>query len=205
MNTKPLHIRPLGTVTGRLHAYAHNYGSLSRAWQSTKRVWFGMDLARDGGKTWHKWKERKRRREVLNARIARFSVKAFDKRVKMKRRHAIESLVRKKNDVYAKWRGEHTFAQVDTACVECMMRFGALPKWEEYVLARRRRDYSREDVIQKEHAEWKNQVREWAMKQGITRFPKQSAQFLKFYFAWWRYEHESRDGPITREFGRQMG
>ena len=144
------------------------------------------------------------KRRVKAIRMEKQAQAAHDKRSKMTKRFAVDSLVRRKNEVYRKWRKEHTFPRIERACVECMMRFGALPRWDEWVNANRTRDWQMAEVIQKEHQAWRAEVREWALKEGITRFEKQSAQFLKFYFAWWRHEHETRDGPVTRTYGRQM-
>ena len=186
-----------GTNTGRWSS--GRYHEVWKQWnkhsQQRKRV----------SKYWRAMRERMERRVIKALRMEKQANKAFNKRMKMKRSHGIESLVRRKNDVYHKWRAEHDFAPIEEACIECMLRFGALPRWEEYVQASRRRHFTRMEFIQKEHAQWRKEVREWAMRNGITRFPIQSTQFLKFYFAWWRYEHEKRNGPVTREYGRQMG
>lgn len=120
-------------------------------------------------------------------------------------RHAIEWYVRRKNSVYRKWRSEHTFKELDNVCAEMLMLFGELPRWEDYVYAKKTFHVALIDEIEVEHREWKARVREWALSRGITRFPKQSAQLLKFYFAWHRFRKEQRQGPIKRRWGRQMG
>jgi hypothetical protein len=86
-----------------------------------------------------------------------------------------------------------------------MVRFGELPRWEEFVRARRTRDYATSDAIEKLHMHWKNDVREWAVERGICAYRNQAAQLLKFYFAWYRYQYEARHGVITRLYARQMG
>ena len=215
-------IQQQGTVTGRMqagryHSHIVNYGISKTAWsawaalcQSIPRTWIGMDLAtralgRNMERHWREIREKRERHEAKVLHMSKSALKAHDRRCKMKPRLAIESLVRRKNKTYAKWRSEHNFPAIEEACVECMIRFGPLPRWEEHVQACRRRDYTTMDVCQQKQSEWRGEVREWAEKNGITRFPTQSAQFLKFYFAWWRYEYEQRDGPVTREYGRQMG
>jgi hypothetical protein len=123
----------------------------------------------------------------------------------METKHAIEHYVRRKNPVYRRWRAEHTFKELDNICSEMVMLFGPLPHWPQYVRAKRARDYRTSEWIEAEHRVWKAKVREWALSRGITRYPKQSAQLLKFYFAWWRFRYEERNGPITAMYGRQMG
>jgi len=122
----------------------------------------------------------------------------------LKERYAVEKYVRRKNHVYSKWREGFTYPALDSICTECMVRFGELPRWEEYVLARRGRNYSLGDEIEREHMFWKQDVREWCLKRGITTFRNQAAQFLKFYFAWHRWQYEQRHGVITRTYARQM-
>lgn len=193
MKTKPIGYFPLGKHTAKWVRSIQTIPRTVRAWQ--KEMAAGI----------RRHEEIRQRQEVVALRLEKKRNKAYDKRMKMKKPHAIESLVRRKNSTYAKWRGEHDFAPVEVACVECMLRFGALPRWEEFVMASQRRDFTTMEQCQREHSVWRKDVREWALSQGITRFPTQSAQFLKFYFAWWRYEHEVRNGPIERKFGRQMG
>lgn len=120
-------------------------------------------------------------------------------------RQQIEKYVRNKNQPYNKWRCRFTYPALDSICTEMMVRFDKLPRWEEYVLARRSRHYYVGDEIEKEHMHWKNQVRDWAMERGIVEYRNQTAQLLKFYFAWYRYQYEARHGVITRIYGRQMG
>jgi len=202
-----------GRISGRYHSLAPIYNTSLKQWQSrlvrqlqSAPRYVSMDWARvyrHGA--FAGWMKKIARKKIADDRLARFSQKAFDKRMKMKRRYAIEGLVRRKNSTYAKWRSEHDFPALDDACTECMLRFGKLPHWEEFILARRGQRWSVAEELQREHSAWKKEVRKWALEKGLSRFPMQSAQFLKFYFAWWRYEHESRNGPITRPYGRQMG
>ena len=121
-----------------------------------------------------------------------------------KERYAVEHYVRRKNHVYTKWRKGFTYPALDSICCEMMVRFGELPRWEEYIRARRARHYNVGDEIEKEHMHWKNQVRDWAVERGIVEYRNQSAQLLKFYFAWYRYQYEARHGVITRMYARQM-
>jgi len=123
----------------------------------------------------------------------------------LKERHAVEKYVRRKNNVYRKWRDSFSYPALDSICTEMMVRFGELPRWEEYVHARRTRDYATGDVIEKEHMYWKNQVRDWAVERDVVTFRNQTAQLLKFYFAWHRYQYEERHGKIERLYARQMG
>lgn len=119
-------------------------------------------------------------------------------------RHAVEKYVRRKNPIYNKWRKGYTYPALDSICSEVMLRFGALPRWEEYVQAARQGWYGVTDEIKIEHQAWRKQIREFCLERGITTFPKQSAQFLKFYFAWHRWQYEERHGVITRKYARQM-
>lgn len=116
----------------------------------------------------------------------------------------IEKLVRRKNSVYRKWRKQFKYPTLDDRCAECIMIFGELPRWEEYIRARRTNHFNTCDEIVSEHRKWKNQVREWCLERGVTTYANQSAQFLKFYFAWYRYHWEQRNGKITRQYARQM-
>lgn len=116
----------------------------------------------------------------------------------------IEKLVRRKNSVYRKWRKQYKFPTLDDWCAECLMAFDQLPRWEEYIRARRTSNFTICDAIEIEHREWKNQVRGWCLKRRVTTYPNQSAQFLKFYFAWYRYHWEQRNGKIERQYARQM-
>jgi len=122
----------------------------------------------------------------------------------LRERHQVEKYVRRKNSVYAKWRKGFTYPALDSICTEMMTRFGELPRWEEYVLARRGRNYSLGDEIEREHMHWKNDVREWAVERGVCTYRNQTAQLLKFYFAWYRYQYEKRHGVVTRMYARQM-
>ena len=123
---------------------------------------------------------------------------------KLSKRDKIEKYVRQKNRVYLKWRIKWDHDELETFCAECLLRYGALPNWEEYVQARRQRDWQYSAVIHKSHADWKNTVREWAMERGVITYRNQSAQFVKYYFAWYRWQWEERHGVITRTYGRQM-
>lgn len=120
-------------------------------------------------------------------------------------RYAVEKLVRRKNDVYQKWRMAYTYPALDSICSEMMVRFDKLPRWEDYISARRGGRWAQAQEIEAEHRAWKNTVRDWAMERGIVSFRNQTAQLLKFYFAWYRWQYESRHGVITRLYGRQMG
>ena len=122
----------------------------------------------------------------------------------LKERHGVEKYVRNKNQPYRKFRDSFSYPALDSICVEMQMRFGELPRWEEYVLARRGRNYALGDEIEKEHMHWKNQVRDWALERGVVTFRNQTAQLLKFYFAWHRWQYEERHGVITRLYARQM-
>lgn len=124
---------------------------------------------------------------------------------RLEAKHAIEQYVRRKNPVYRKWRSEHTFKELDDVCSEMLLKFGGLPGWAQYVHARRTRNYHTIEKYEQIHRAWKAEVRKWALDRGVTRFPKQSAQLLKFYFAWYRFRYEERNGPITAKWGRQMG
>lgn len=119
-------------------------------------------------------------------------------------RLTVEKYVRRKNTIYANWRTAFTYPALDSICSEVLMRFGILPRWEEYVHARRSRDWRAAGAISKEHTEWRQKVRAFCLERGITTFPNQSAQFLKFYFAWYRFQYEQRHGKIERKYGRQM-
>lgn len=119
-------------------------------------------------------------------------------------RKAVEKYVRRKNNLYRKWREGFTYPALDSICVELMTRFDRLPRWEEYVTARRTREYGLAELIEKEHMHWKNQVREWALERGVCTYRNQVAQLFRFYFAWYRYQYEARHGVITRLYGRQM-
>ena len=122
----------------------------------------------------------------------------------LKERHGVEKYVRRKNSVYRKWRDSFSYPALDSICVEMQMRFGELPRWEEYVHARRSGDWATSQPIEKEHMHWKNQVRDWAVERGVCTFRNQTAQLLKFYFAWYRWQYEARHGVITRKYARQM-
>lgn len=122
----------------------------------------------------------------------------------MTERHAVEKYVRQKNPLYVRWRKSFTYPALDNICSECMVRFGELPWWEEYVRARRAGYYHLSNEIEKAHREWRGEVRKWCLERGITTFANQSAQFLKFYFAWYRWQYEERHGVITRSYARQM-
>jgi hypothetical protein len=127
------------------------------------------------------------------------------KHAELKESYAVEKYVRRKNSVYAKWRQGFTYPALDSICTELMVRFGALPRWEEYVDAHRNADWYMHDQIEKEHMHWKNQVRDWALERGAVTFRNQTAQLLKFYYAWYRWQYEARHGVITRTYARQMG
>ena len=116
----------------------------------------------------------------------------------------IEKMVRRKNLTYRKWRDGYTFPTLDNWATECMFRFDKLPAWERYVQACRRHNYNEITRISVQHREWKAEVRKWCLEKQITTYPNQSAQFLKFYFAWYRWQHEQRNGRIERMYGRQM-
>lgn len=186
----------IGTVTGR--------------WSNRGFEYYPCPPHRDAlNRQWRKWcvitQEKQQQRVARGRRSVMLAIAGYDKRMTMPRALAIETLVRRKNQVYAKWRSEHSFNAIDTACTECMIRFGELPNWEEFVRANRTMNWQRATVIAREHAAWKREVRAWALERKITRHPMQSAQFLKFYFAWWRYEYEKRNGAIERTYARQMG
>jgi hypothetical protein len=119
--------------------------------------------------------------------------------------HAVEKYVRRKNQTYEKWRKQYRYRELNNLCVEFMFVFDALPRWEEFVAASRRRDYLVTREIEREHREWKTQARTWLIARGAVSYSNQAAQFFKFYFAWYRYKYEERHGPILRKYGRQMG
>ena len=116
----------------------------------------------------------------------------------------VDQLVRGKNCTYHKWRSEHTYSRIADTCTEVLMVFGALPRWEEGVAARRAGNFQLYDACWAEQREWRNEVRSWCLVNGVTRFPNQSAQFLKFYFAWYRFEYERINGASERKYARQM-
>ena len=203
MKTKPTVI--MGCTTGRMTATAVSYGYAAsiRPWR-----WQGQCIPPLTSiyKRWvHEAAQSMERTRVRKRKSMLLALKAFNKREKMPRELAINSLVRRKNTVYSKWRDQHTFAEIDNACTECMIRFGELPRWVEFVKAGRAARWAVVQTIMKEQSEWKTEVRKWASERRLTRFPRQSAQFLKFYFAWWRYEYEKRNGPVERTYARQQG
>lgn len=123
----------------------------------------------------------------------------------LQERHAVEKYVRQKNTVYHTWRIRFTYPELDNICTELMMRFGALPHWEKYVQARRRGNWAEAALYEIEQRAYRATIREWALSSGHTTFENQSAQLLKFYYAWHRWQYERRHGPITRKYARQMG
>ena len=181
----------MGTMTGRWSGAMHVHTMTK---EQCRQRWFG---------TWHGSKIAERLR-VKAARLDRKKLLAFETNQKLSPKHGIERYVRKKNTVYRKWRKGKQFRTLDDWCTECMFRFGQLPAWEKYVQARRTRNWSEAERIELQHREWKNEVRQWCLDRGITTFANQSAQFLKYYFAWYRWQHEQKHGVITRPYGRQM-
>ena len=124
--------------------------------------------------------------------------------VPLTKRDQIERYVRSKNRVYLKWRIKFDFDELEGYCAEALLRFGPLPKWEEYVQATRSQDWHLCAVIKAEHTAWRHEVRTWCLDGGITTYRNQAAQFIRFYFAWYRWQYEERHGKITRTYGRQM-
>ena len=124
---------------------------------------------------------------------------------KLEERLQVEKYVRGKNQPYNAWRGGFTYPALDSICTEMVVRFGMLPRWEEWVDARNRRDWPTANSIEKEHMHWKNDVRTWAVDRGICRYRNQVSQLLKYYYAWYRVQYEKRHGKIERTYGRQMG
>lgn len=118
--------------------------------------------------------------------------------------HAVEQLVRAKNQMYRKWRKGKRWTELDQWCTECLFRFGTLPHWVEFAQARRSRDWNRAAALEKEQAAWRSQIREWCLTRGVTTYPNQSAQFYKYFSAWYRYKQEKEHGKVERQFARQM-
>lgn len=119
--------------------------------------------------------------------------------------HQVERYVRGKTSVYRKWRKGRKWPKLDNLCTECLFRFGPLPRWEEYVQARRTRDWTQAELIERhEHRAWKHQVRDWCMEREIVSYRNEASAFIKYYFAWYRWQHEERHGKIERKYGRQM-
>ena len=116
----------------------------------------------------------------------------------------IESLVRGKNHVYTKWRVSKTKEELDTYCTECLFRFGTLPHWVTYPVARRQRNWTKAGYMEKAQRAWRNKIRCWALNVGVITYPNQFAQFYKYYSAWYRFKQEQENGPIRRMFARQM-
>lgn len=105
-------------------------------------------------------------------------------------REQIEKKVRKKNSVYLKWRRQFTAPALDSICTEMLMRFSELPYGKHYRLARRNASWAEAEKYAREQAAWKNAIRAWAMERGIVTYPRQSAQLVKYYFAWLRVTKE---------------
>ena len=192
-----------GTQTGRYHSRVPHYNQEAARWpryasfdlSKSMRIW---------NKAIHRCRIKVEQRKTRERRSVMLALKGHAKREKMLERNAVESLVRRKNDVYRKWRKKFKYPVLDNTCAEILMVFGELPRWEEYVKARRGGQFRTSDMIEKEHRVWKDKVRVWCLERDITTYPNQSAQFLKFYFAWYRYQWEKRHGPITRQYARQM-
>lgn len=192
-----------GTTTGRYGTYPWQQYSRAIRWPQYKFLDLSKTM-RDWNKMMRNARIKIKQHEARARRSALLALKGHDKRSVMTERNAVESLVRRKNNVYRKWRKKFKYPTLDSTCAEILMVFGELPDWEEYVQCRRRGQWKRADEIQLLHREWKNDVRDWVLKRGITTYPHQSAQFLKFYFAWYRYQWEKRHGAIERQYARQM-
>lgn len=117
---------------------------------------------------------------------------------------AVEKLVRGRNKVYLQWRKRFRFTTLDTYCAECLMRFGTLPHWREYPVARQCHHWKEAIEMATSQRKWRSEIRRWCRRKGITTFNNESAQFYKFYSAWYRYKQEQENGPTLRPFARQM-
>ena len=118
----------------------------------------------------------------------------------------IEKYVRGKNNQYVSWRKDKKHEALDDWCSECLMRFGTLPHWGElsFTFAYGAPDWKTIRAYEVEQREWRNKIKGWCYKQGITKFWNQGAQFYKYYSAWYRVKWENQHGPITWQMGRQM-
>lgn len=118
--------------------------------------------------------------------------------------HIVERYVRGKNQVYRRWRKGKQYRTLDAWCAECLFRFGTLPHWIERADARRAHDYAQAEHYDKTQRAWKAEIREWCLKAGVTEFANQSAQFYKYYSAWYRAKWEKEHGKSNRGYALQM-